>query len=188
MSFRWPALTWVILFLAGCGSLPPNGAIPPRPARDSIQAFALEARFSAKVATEGNSGRMTWSHEPDKDSVLFLSPLGQGVATLTSDAFGASLELADHTRYQADNPDELVAKLLGRPLPVRTLHRWVLGKAGTGASRDALGRLQAVLEDGWRVEILSFESEVPEALPSLLRISKDDLELKLKIDGWSLKP
>ncbi len=186
---RW---TWWLMavFLAGCETLPPTGPVPERPARDSIRAYALQARFSIKAGNEGQSGRMAWSHRPEGDKVLFLSPLGQGVATLESDAGGARLETSDGRNMAAAGPDELVEQVLGRSLPLRRVPRWVLGLPGTTASLslDPLGRALEIREEGWRVEYVSYESDRPQALPQLLRISRDDLEMKLRIDGWSLSP
>ena len=182
----------LVLFISGCTSLPPAGPSsppPPRPARDSIQSFALEARFSIKASDEGQSGRIAWSHRPEGDRVLFLSPLGQGMAILESDAAGAKVELSDKRSYSAPTPDELADRILGRSLPLRRVPRWVLGLPGpTGSqTRDEIGRPIEIREDGWRVDYLSYESDEPQALPTLMRIGRDDVELKLRLDGWSLK-
>jgi outer membrane lipoprotein LolB len=177
-------------FLAGCAPLPPAGPVPERPARESIQSYALQARFSIKAGNEGQSGRMAWNHRPEGDKVLFLSPLGQGVATLESDAAGARLDTADGRNMSAASPDELAEQVLGRSLPLRRVPRWVLGLAGPDASlsRDQTGRALEIREDGWRVDYVSYENDKPQALPQLLRISRDDLEMKLRIDAWSLSP
>lgn len=196
MTLRaWPRRErWIGLllagFLAGCETLPPAGPVPERPARESIQTYALQARFSIKAGNEGQSGRMAWSHRPEGDKVLFLSPLGQGVASLESDTAGARLETADGRSMAAASPDELAEQILGRTLPLRRMPRWVLGLPGIkgSLSLDPLGRALEVREEGWRVDYVSYESDGPHALPQLLRISRDDLEMKLRIDGWSLSP
>lgn len=177
----------LVLLVAACSSLPPTA--PQRPARDSIHSYALEARFSIRAGTEGQSGRIAWNHRPEGDKLLFLSPLGQGMATLESDAAGARLDLSDKRSYSAPTPDELAERILGRPLPLRRAPQWVLGLCGpTGSqTRDNIGRAQQIQEDGWRVDYLAYESDEPQALPTLLRISRGDVELKLRLDGWNLK-
>lgn len=179
----------LILLVAACSSLPPTGPTPQRPARGSIQSFALDARFSIKAGNEGQSGRMAWSHRPEGDKLLVLSPLGQGMATLESDAAGARLELSDKRSYSAATPDELADLILGRPLPLRQAPQWMLGLCGPTGKRtlDKMGRALEIQEDGWRVDYLAYESDEPQALPTLLRISRGDVELKLRLDGWSLK-
>ncbi|MDD5295322.1 MAG: lipoprotein insertase outer membrane protein LolB [Rhodocyclaceae bacterium] len=192
MKLRFPRFSAALLLLtmAACAPLPPAGPVPERPEHEAIRAFALEGRFSIKAGNEGQSGRIAWSHWPEGDNVLFLSPLGQGMATLEADATGARLELADRRSYSAATPDELTDKVLGRPLPLRRVPRWVLGLPGPGGNqtRDGNGQPLSIQEEGWRVDYLAWESDAPRALPTLLRISRDDVELKLHIDGWSLKP
>ena len=180
------------LLVAACTTLPPTGPSSPppqRPARDSIQTYTLEARFSIRAGGEGQSGRIAWSHQPEGDKLLFLSPLGQGMATLESDATGARLEMSDKRSDSAPTPDELADRVLGRPLPLRRVPRWILGLCGPAGSqtRDKMGRALEIQEDGWRVEYLAYESDEAEALPTQLRISRGDVELKLRLDGWSLQ-
>jgi len=41
-------------------------------------------------------------------------------------------------------------------------------------------------EQGWSIEYLHYESDAPDALPELLQARRGDVEVRLKIDGWSL--
>jgi outer membrane biogenesis lipoprotein LolB len=62
---------------------------------------------------------------------------------------------------------------------------WVQGRPGAGRSaelrRDADGRPLELRQDGWRVEYEAFR----EAQPAKLRMSRDDLEIRLVIDRWT---
>ena len=51
---------------------------------------------------------------------------------------------------------------------------------------DAAGRLVRLSEQGWVIDYLRYESEAPDALPELLQARREDVEVRLKIDGWSL--
>jgi outer membrane biogenesis lipoprotein LolB len=51
---------------------------------------------------------------------------------------------------------------------------------------DAAGRLASLSEQGWVIAYLRYESEAPDALPELLQARREDVEVRLKIDGWSL--
>jgi len=51
---------------------------------------------------------------------------------------------------------------------------------------DAAGRLAGLSEQGWSIEYLRYESEAQDALPELLQARREDVEVRLKIDNWSL--
>ena len=82
----------------------------------------------------------------------------------------------------------LSEQVFGARLPVSGLGRWVLGRSAFGgaASVDAIGRLAGLSEQGWSIEYLRYESESRDALPEFLQARREDVEVRLKIDNWSL--
>jgi outer membrane lipoprotein LolB len=186
MMRNLPALA--LLFLsAGCALLEPAAATP-RPARESIEAFRLEGRIAVRRAGERFSAGIEWRHDAQSDEMVVSGPLGQGLARLTAGGGAALLETADHKRYTAADLDGLSEQVFGTRLPVSGLGRWVLGRSAFGgaAQRDEAGRLAGLSEQGWTIEYLRYESEAPEALPALLQAKREDVEVRLVIDNWSL--
>ncbi|MBL8448643.1 MAG: outer membrane lipoprotein LolB [Dechloromonas sp.] len=174
------------LLLAGCASLPPSSAD-----RDSVGDFALDARFALRSERPGEppahaSGRLSWTHEAGRDSILLSSPFGQGLAEITVDADGARLRSGDGRLRQASDPATLVREATGYTLPLGELPAWLLGRAHSpGAlSRDAQGRPARLREDGWTVDY-AYDDPRPGALPAGLTITREsELELRLRIEDW----
>ena len=181
-----------------------GGANPTRPSRATLQAFQLEGRLSVRDGDKNVYVSINWQHTPNSDEIAISGPLGQGLANLSANASGALLETADHKRFEARDLDALSAQVFGVSLPVSNMSYWVLGRPGhTGNTNstspaatesvstvDALGRLTHLTEEGWDIDYLRYEDDLPEqsgpnALPTLLHAQRDDVELRLKVDVWS---
>jgi len=153
-------------------------------------AFYLSGRVSVKYGTEAASGRITWQHDPASDELLFSSPLGQGVARIVWRDNVASLTTSDQKRYQAGDVETLTEQVLGWRLPLAGMPDWVRGRASAAApaqtQADASQRLTELRQSGWLVEFLDYASG--NGLPSRLRMSRQDMELRLVIDQWRVAP
>ncbi|MEW5889292.1 MAG: lipoprotein insertase outer membrane protein LolB [Pseudomonadota bacterium] len=185
---RFLAVT--VLALAGCASLPPGG-IPARPSRQTVAAFQIEGRLGVRRGEESFSANLFWQHGPDSDEIVLTSPLGQGLARLAAGNGSAVLETANRRRFEAASLEELSEQVFGFRLPVTALPHWIVGRAagpGAAVERDAQGRLVRLSEQEWAVELAAYESDSPDALPSLVQLARDDVRVRLKIDQWSLSP
>lgn len=176
-----------IALSTGCAMLEPV-AMVSRPARETIESFRIEGRIAVRRAGESFSAGIDWRHDAQSDEIVVSGPLGQGLARLTSGGGAALLETADQKRYVAADMEGLSEQVFGARLPVSGLGRWVLGRSAFGgaASVDAIGRLAGLSEQGWSIEYLRYESESRDALPELLQARREDVEVRLKIDNWSL--
>ncbi len=178
------------LALTACAPLAPLEASRAAP-RPLLSAFVLDGRLSATDGRQAASGRVEWEHAPQADRLTLLSPLGQVVARLDSDAAGARLLSADGSRREAPSADALLPEVLGIELPSARLPRWVQGAPEAGAQirqRDAAGRPLLVIDQGWRIDYLAYQDEHPEALPARLDISRGDARIRLLIDSWTALP
>lgn len=115
-----------------------------------------------------------WRHDRDGDEILVTTPLGQGVAELTRDANGARLAMADRRRWQASDWQDLAEEVFGSRLPLDDLPAWLIGHRPAAAA-------------GWRVEYLDYQDGAADALPTLIELRRDDIEVRLKIHDWSLQ-
>lgn len=118
---------------------------------------------------------IAWQHNPQRDSILVTTPLGQGVAELSRDNAGARLVTADRVEVTAADWEALAARVLGARLPLNDLALWVTGRAPGP-------------ESGWQVDYLDYENEAPDALPILIELKHDDIGVRLKIDEWNRAP
>jgi outer membrane lipoprotein LolB len=174
-----------LFVLAGCASQPLR--MPTLP-RETVQSFQMEGRFSLRHAEGSYSGKMAWNHSPQGDDIFLMNPFGQGAAEIQSRPGLARLVTAEQKTYEAESADQLVADVLGYPLPVAALADWLLGRPSPGGEgrHDALGRLQELRAESWRIEYDYGDSLDARALPQRLTIHRgEELELKLRIDAWS---
>jgi outer membrane lipoprotein LolB len=179
------ALLWFCLLFAGCA------AIEERPTTELAgEAFYLSGRVSVKYGSEAASGRISWRHDSASDDLLFSSPLGQGVARVVWRDAVASLTTPDQKVYQAADVETLTEQVLGWRLPLAGMPDWVRGRAAPGApaqtQADGSRRLAELRQSGWLVEFLDYAGEG--GLPSRLRMSHRDMELRLVIDEWRGAP
>jgi outer membrane lipoprotein LolB len=178
------------LTLAACAPLAPreHAVVAHRPL---MPAFLLEGRLSATGGQQAASGRVEWEHTPQTDRLTLLSPLGQIVARLDSGPEGARLMSADGTQRDAPSADALLPEALGIEVPSARLPRWLQGAPNLGAEvrqHDAAGRPQLVIDQGWRINYLSYVDERADALPTRLDISRGETRIRLIIDSWTALP
>jgi outer membrane lipoprotein LolB len=180
------AVIWLCLLLAGCAAmqveLPPEGPIG--------EAFSISGRVSVKYGAEAQSGKITWHHDAASDELLLSTPLGQGVARIARTDDLVTLTTSDQKTYQANDAETLTEQVLGWRLPFAGLPDWVRGRAAAGAPaqtrRDGSQRLAELRQSGWLVEFLEYQGE--SGPPLRLRLSRENLEIRLVIDQWRAAP
>jgi outer membrane lipoprotein LolB len=182
----------LLALLAACLTVPPLPAAD-RVARAPASSFVLEGRLAASDGEQAVNGRLEWIHAPAGDQWTMLSPFGQLVARLADGPEGADLQLADGRRWHADNAAALIPALFpgfaSAGLPPELLAGWVQAAPRAGAEArelDALGRPALLIDEGWRIEYLAYDSERPDAMPRRFDISRGEFRLRLIIDSWQV--
>ena len=114
------------------------------------------------------------------------TPLGGAVAEMSGDASTRRVEVrtADGRTDTASDWSSLTERVVGFPLPVDGLAFWAQGRRARMRRRraevDAAGRLRVLRQDG--CEIVYAYAEDASPLPSQLRLTCHDLELRIVID------
>ena len=121
---------------------------------------------------------------------MLEAPFGQGVIRIETGSAGLyRLNLPDGRVYLNHSPRALLEDVISWPIPVASLDYWIRGMPRPDAdfSRfiDGAGRTRQLVQDQWTIEYLeySLENDRP-ALPHRLRLTHDDLQLRLVIDQW----
>jgi outer membrane lipoprotein LolB len=96
---------------------------------------------------------------------------------------GARLVMADRQTLAAPDWEALSARVFGFALPLAGMPHWLVGNV-TSSQRDAIGRPQTASVGGWDIRYLDYESDAADALPVLIEMRHDDIELRLKVDAW----
>lgn len=173
--------------IGGCTLLQaPAVSLAPRPPASAIEAYTLSGRISVRQGEVRHASNITWEHNASRDEILLSTPLGQGIAELTRDAGGARLVTSDRREFSAPDWEDLSTSVFGFALPLSFLPRWVVADVPGSAKRDAAGRPQHFSDRGWMVDYRDYESESVYALPQLIEIRRDDIEVRLKIDEWQM--
>lgn len=190
MSLRRLLGIGLLLGMAGCAALTGTPREPvSRPQRESIEAFSLSGRIVVRRGAERFAAAIDWRHDRDGDEIVLSGPLGQGLARLTANATGALLETAGRGRFEASDMDSLAERVFGASLPVAGMAHWLLGRPAHGGSvlsRDASNRPAVLAERGWTIDFEQYESDRQEALPTLLRARREEVEVRLAIEDWDL--
>ncbi|MCZ7566776.1 MAG: lipoprotein insertase outer membrane protein LolB [Burkholderiales bacterium] len=176
------AATTAAALAAGCAAVP---RVPP-----PAEGFEMSGRVAVRHGAESASARMAWRHAPAYDELLITSPLGQGIAELTRRDGVYSLQTADGRRLSAPDPEALTERALGWRLPLAGLPDWVRGRPQAGhAAETRYGddrRATRVRQLGWTIEYLAYDDAT--GLPSRLRLTREDLDIRLAIDRWVRAP
>jgi outer membrane lipoprotein LolB len=163
--------------VGACASLPEPGKAPPG-------GFEISGRAAISSARNSGSVRFFWRHSDDADEMLVTSPVGQGVARITRERDLFRLVTGDRKEYAAADAESLTDQALGWRLPLSGLPDWVRARASPGRPSTVTGEPGGGLEirqDGWRVAYEEFRG----GRPFRMRLSRDDLEIRLVLDQWT---
>jgi outer membrane lipoprotein LolB len=167
----------VAMLMAACAEVPERSG-EGQSLGPAVKRFVAEGRIALRQGERRDHLRFRWEHTPDSDTLLLMSPLGQGLAELTRDSAGARLVRPQQPVIAADSLRQLAQQVFSLPLPLEAVADWLRG------ARPEL----AADVDGWRVAIT--ESSVPPTGNSrLLRVmeaGRGEVEFKLIVDDWEL--
>jgi len=164
------------VFLGACAGLP-EAPLP------SPGGFELSARVAIRYGKEAASGRIFWRHSNDADELLLTSPFGQGIARINRERDEFRLVTGDNREYRAADAESLTEQALGWRLPLAGLSDWVQARASPARPSEVHGDADRGLDlrqDGWRIAYEEFR----EGRPFRLRMSREDLEIRLIVDQW----
>jgi len=174
----------IALIVVGCASVP---GTPTEPAPQRTDApFGIDGRLSARRGNDAVSVSFVWNHAPPKDEFVVTTPLGAAVAEMSGDASTRRVEVrtADGRTDSASDWASLTERVVGFPLPVDGLAFWAQGSPRPEVPQttevDAAGRLRVLRQDGCEI-VYSYAEAMP--LPTQLRLTCHDLELRIVIDG-----
>lgn len=184
------------LFLSGCSSLQPlsNARQATRPYQEQVQISGrIHVQYQKEEREQSLPGNFEWQQNKDATDITLLSQLGQTMAVIHQDGFGASLQQANQPLRNAENLDSLLTETLGWPLPVAELRNWLQGYQrlpnGQLTALPAQDNLSLNLE-GWQLRYISWQEEEDGQIhPKLLHLRRDtneagEVSLRIVIYQW----
>ncbi len=198
-GMRCTVLWFVLLLLAGCGTVPE--AIGPEAesrwqarqvALNALQNWEFEGRIAIQREAEGWFAGLHWAQHGAAYQLKVTGPAGQGMARLEGDAAGVTLTRSDRTVYQAHTPEELLSTHLGWKVPVTGLHDWIRGLPGpspaTAQRLDAAGHLVQLHQDAWDIRFDRYVTVDTLELPGRVVLECPTLSVRIIVDRWYPPP
>lgn len=180
----------LLILAAACTTTPEKPKeIPPRPARESITRFSVNARAIIQQASKANTVRILWEHSPQTDNIGFASSMSGMIAELQRTPAGARWTTAEGEEFYDRNADMLIARLTDTPVPIAELALWITGQISpkaTGVERDPGGRLLQAQDSGWSIRVLNYETDLPSAMPSVMEVQSGELRIRLAFEEYQL--
>ena len=182
------SITRICLALAVCAALAACTAVSPdRPAQRAA-AFDLVGRVAVNYDGRAFSSGVRWQHQPERDEIWLLTPVGQALAHIEADDSGATLTGPDRKQLSAGDVESLTRRGLGWELPLTRLAWWVRGEVVPGGvigeeTRDQQGRLVRLMQDGWRV-VLTHQPDGGKRLPQRVELTREGHQIRLIVDSW----
>lgn len=177
--------------LASCATTQPS-PVPSTTRADAsrLSSYEFTGRIGVKQEEKGSYGNIRWvKHGADTDITL-LSPLGQVVARIRSQADEVVLTLADNREYRAWNAEALTREVLGYAVPVSGLGYWLLGLPAPGSPVEEIlrpdGLPETLKQDGWTIQYTDYVTTAEMQLPRRMVLDRGSLQIRLGIDQWSV--
>lgn len=189
---RWLGAAALIL-AAGCAVREPRpeGAwlAERRAWFDDRPEWSVRGRLGLSDGERGGSVAMTWRADGERHEILLRTSAGGRQWRLVMDPSGSVLTGSEVGRLAGPDPDALVERALGWPLPVRWMSQWLRGlPAPSGAEVRYAddGALDALVWRDWRLDYVRWrafgDDEV--LLPSRVDAHNPPYRVRAALSGW----
>jgi outer membrane lipoprotein LolB len=161
-----------------------------RPALQNLDRFGLNGRVAVAVGNQGFNAGLRWTQSAAVTHLALTGPLGAGGVEVTADGTDLSIVTSSGKRLGAGEARAELADKLGFEPPLTSLRYWVLGVPDPGAPAsvqlDSQQRLTELTQDGWRIDYNAYMSVGAEWLPRLMTLRREDVRVRMVVDGWRL--
>ena len=182
----------LLLVLTACATQTPREASPTAFDLSSPRyaSWQIQGRVSLLKGEQGWHASLYWREDAGHYRLDLSGPLGQGAVRVEGDDTSVRLQTADGRDYVAQDVDALVQKVTGWQFPVAGIRYWVRGVPVPGEqaviTTDAGGRLIHLVQSGWDIRYDRFQDLEGRAWPTRLRLTEDDINVRLVVDEWTL--
>lgn len=180
-------LCLVLLVIAGCSSVitydkKPGGLLNQQ--NSEIQQWRMQGRLLIK-SDEVMTANVQWRHDGKKDMLKLSGILGLGATLIELNEDEIILHNAQGERQASQDIDAFIARQIGFVVPITALRMWVLGVYLQEVPVQLFEN--GFLQLGWRVVVKEYMDTPFGVLPRKIKVTKDNMTLKLIIDQWEIK-
>lgn len=154
---------------------------------DAHPQWQISGRVSLSDGQRGGSLGFNWEAEGDEHRIHLRTSAGGRQWRLRFSPEDAELEGSEVGQLSGSNPDPLVERAVGWPIPVYALSWWIRGllPPGGGDIRFADdGTLAGVTGPAWTLEYKHFNQVEGRLLPTRMEARSDKYTVRLAIRDW----
>lgn len=185
------AVSW----LAACKTIAPVSAPAPtdpwevrRAALQQRDRFDLSGRIAVAAAQEGFNAKLRWKQQGARSNLALDGPLGVGGVRITADGDSLNVVNARGETLDSDAAQREIETRLGFEPPFKSLRFWVQGVPDPSHPAEEVlddsQRLATLRQDGWQIDYANYSAVAGQWLPSRLTLKRDDVRVRLLVDGW----
>ncbi len=199
----------LLLIIAGCTSLPIttigpalNQDIPWKQRQQQLERinhWQIKGRIAVRTPKKAGSADFRWCQQPPMQGdhtnyrITLFGVLGVSMLEIISSPNQVRLIDSNNEHFTAHDDEELLYEKTGWHIPIGALYYWIRGIAEPDVDSnikktfDRYNHLKLLKHQGWTVEYLKYGSVDGHIdLPTLIKISYDDLSVKLLISSWQI--
>jgi outer membrane lipoprotein LolB len=181
--------------LSGCKTLRTStGPAPSGPwetRREALQQrdhFDLSGRIAVAASQEGFNAKLRWQQQGARSNLALDGPLGVGGVRISADGSNLNVINSRGETLDSDAARREIAARLGFDPPLQSLRYWVQGVPDPSQPADEVlddqQRLATLRQDGWQIDYGKYAAVAGQWLPSLITLKRDDVRVRLLVDGW----
>lgn len=187
------AAALAMLLLAGCAVREPRPAgewLDERRAWfDAHPTWSVGARLGLSDGERGGTLAMQWRADGERHEVLLRTVVGGRQWRLEMTPDFAVLTGSEIGTLSGPDPDVLVERAVGWPIPVRWMSRWLRGLPAPEGARTAYaddGALSSLSWDRWSLDFQRWKSpeQADVLLPARVEARSPPYRVRAALSGW----
>lgn len=170
---------------------PPKATWATREAAlNQIRNWHISGKIAMQSRQDSGSASVDWVQRQQNFAISLQGPLGAHATKLSGGPGKVILQSSDGKQVQASSAEQLLAAQSGFRLPVSSMKYWIRGLPVPGVAAntrfDQQGRLTSLIQQGYRIDFLSYSTVRGLALPERLSIVSPAIRVKLIVYQWNI--